>query len=308
MQKDFYLSRYSLIIKKLEAHPTNYNDLEDYLLNSFEFQDAGATSYSIRTLQRDIREISRLFGITIHNKKKGDNRYYIESRPEMEADEYNQKLLESFQISNALSQHPDFADFVFFESRKPTGLEHFYNLFFAIRHRRIINFRHHKYKTDSYSKREVHPLALKESEGRWYLVAVDTGDAQVKSFGLDRIDRLEISKSIFKNKYKFNARKHFRHAFGVMNIADKTPERIHLRCSKEQGRYIASYPIHHSQNIIEENQEFIDFEFLLYPTYDFIQEVLSYGREATILSPQTLISEIRNHLADTLYKYERVAV
>lgn len=71
MKKDFYLARYALIIKKLETTPADYSQLEDYLLTSFEFQDAGVQSYSIRTLQRDIREISRLFNLTIHNKKKG---------------------------------------------------------------------------------------------------------------------------------------------------------------------------------------------------------------------------------------------
>ena len=78
MKKDFYLTRYALIIKKLENAPSTYLQVEDYLLNSFEFQDANIKSYSIRTLQRDIREISNLFNLSIHNKKKGDNRYYID--------------------------------------------------------------------------------------------------------------------------------------------------------------------------------------------------------------------------------------
>ncbi|STD10951.1 MULTISPECIES: hypothetical protein [Chryseobacterium] len=41
MKKDFYLTRYALIIKRLESSPATYSQLEDYLLNSFEFQDAG---------------------------------------------------------------------------------------------------------------------------------------------------------------------------------------------------------------------------------------------------------------------------
>jgi len=41
MKKDFYLTRYALIIKRLESSPATYSQLEDYLLSSFEFQDAG---------------------------------------------------------------------------------------------------------------------------------------------------------------------------------------------------------------------------------------------------------------------------
>ncbi|MDA4694096.1 hypothetical protein NY544_00075, partial [Enterobacter hormaechei] len=121
------------------------------------FQDAKITGYSIRTLQRDIKEIASLFNLNIHNKKKGDNRYYIESRPVMEIDEYNQNLLESFQISNALNLHPDFSSFVFFETRKPTGLEHFYDLFFAIRNKRVVTFEHFSYQTRLMTSRKVQP-------------------------------------------------------------------------------------------------------------------------------------------------------
>ncbi|WP_435524618.1 hypothetical protein [Chryseobacterium indoltheticum] len=70
MKKDFYLTRYALIIKKLESAPATYSQMEDYLLNSFEFQDAGIKSYSIRTLQRDIREISDLLTFLFTTKRK----------------------------------------------------------------------------------------------------------------------------------------------------------------------------------------------------------------------------------------------
>ena len=38
--------------------------------------------------------------------------------------------------------------------------------------------------------RIVHPLALKESRYRWYLVALDEKDSVIKSFALDRISNI----------------------------------------------------------------------------------------------------------------------
>ena len=303
MKKDFFLSRYALIIKKLETAPSNYGQIEDYLLNSFEFQDAGVTSYSMRTLQRDIREISRLFNLTIHNKKKGDNRYYIESRPELEADEYNQKLLESFQVSNALNMHPDFSDFIYFDSRKPTGMQNFYDLFFAIRNKRILNFDYTVYKKQEKTERKVHPLALKESKNRWYLIAADTKDKTLKSFGLDRISFLNVSNSKFREKYKYNLKEHFRNSFGVMSLHGQQPEKIVIECTLEQGEYIRSFPIHKSQKEIPCADEGICFEFFLYPTYDFVQEILSYGKEVKVLEPQSLVSEVKRNLELSLSQY-----
>jgi len=303
MKKDFYLTRYALIIKRLESSPATYSQLEDYLLNSFEFQDADIKSYSIRTLQRDIREILGLFNLSIHNKKKGDNRYYIESRPIMEVDEYNQKLLESFQVSNALNLHPDFSNFIFFESRKPTGVEHFYDLFFAIRNKRVVTFEHYNYKNKLMTSRKVHPLALKESKDRWYLIAIDTKDKALKSFGLDRINYLDVDKNKFREKHSYNFREHFKNAFGVMNLTEQNPQKIVLKCTKHQGEYIKSFPLHQSQQETKATLEETFFEFFLHPTYDFMQEILSYGKEVTVLEPKTLVDDIRNHLQESLNRY-----
>lgn len=308
MKKDFYLARYALIIKKLETAPADYSQLEDYLLTSFEFQDAGVQSYSIRTLQRDIREISRLFNLTIHNKKKGDKRYYIDGRPDMEVDEYNQKLLETFQVNNAINQRPDFAGTVFFESRKPSGVDYFYDLFFAIRNKRIVEFEHYNYKNKIMTSRKVHPLALKQSKDRWYLIAVDTNDKALKSFGLDRINYLDVSDKSFREKYNFNLREHFRNAFGVMNLSEQNPEKIVLRCSRHQGEYIRSFPLHHSQKEIRETPQEIDFEFFLHPTYDFMQEILSYGKEATVLEPKSFVDQIVKQLQETIDNYSQVTL
>lgn len=303
MRKDFYLTRYALIIKKLEAAPATYKQIEEYLLSSFEFQDADITSYSIRTLQRDIREIESLFNLTIHNKKKGDNRYYIESRPVMEVDEYNQKLLESFQISSALNLHPDFSEFIFFETRKPTGLEHFYDLFFAIRNKRVVTFEYFNFKNRLISSRKVHPLALKESKNRWYLIAVDTKDKALKSFGLDRMQYLEVSGGKYREKYDYNFKEHFRYAFGVMNLSEQNPQKIIIRCGKEQGEYIKSFPLHYTQTVLKKTDKEIFFELQLHPTYDFIQEILSFGNTVTVIEPQNVIDTIKNILNLSVANY-----
>jgi hypothetical protein len=71
MKKDFYLTRYALIIKRLERSPATYPELESYLLSSFEFQDANIVSYSIRTLQRDIKDIANLLTLIYTTRKKG---------------------------------------------------------------------------------------------------------------------------------------------------------------------------------------------------------------------------------------------
>lgn len=303
MKKDFYLMRYALIIRRLEKSPATYKQLKDYLLNSFEFQDAGITEYSIRTLQRDLSEINKLFGLTVSNRRNGDNCYYIESRPEMEIDEYNQKLLETYQMGNALNASYEHLDSIFFDNRKPSGLNHFYNLFFAIRNYRIAKFDYYNYQTRKITPRRVHPLALKESKDRWYLIAMDGKDKKLKSFGLDRISNLLVTESMYTNEYNINFREYFKNVFGVIKIENQSPKKIVIECSRQQGEYILGFPLHHSQKVINELGKSIVFEFFLYPTYDFLQEILSYGKEVKVLEPQSLVNEIKNQLVESMKNY-----
>ena len=90
-------------------------------------------------------------------------------------------------MTNAIHASQEYSEYVFLENRQPKGLEHFSGLFYAIRNKRILKFTHYKYWDETVTVRTVHPLALKESQGRWYLLAVDTKDNRLKTFGLDRM-------------------------------------------------------------------------------------------------------------------------
>lgn len=303
MKKDFFLTRYALIIKRLERSAATYEGIEDYLLNSFEFQDAEVYTYSKRTLQRDLRAIQNLFNIEIINDRSNLFKYTIVSRPIMEVDEYNQRLLESYQIINTLNTYPDFEDYVFLESRKHRGINSFYELLHAIRNRKVIQFSYHNYLKNTFTERKVHPLILKESKDRWYLVALDKKDEQVKCFGLDRISNLSLFDATFK-KYEMDFKTYFKYAFGIICFQDQKPYRIVLECSQNQKEYIKSFPLHDSQIIVEETVEKCVFEMLLYPTYDFMQEILSYGKEVKVLEPPILINQIKEQLIASCQNYQ----
>lgn len=302
MKKDFFLTRYALIIKKLEKIPSTYEEIEDYLLHSFEFQDAGVNTYSKRTFQRDLKAIQNLFNLEIVNNRSNDFKYTIISRPIMEVDEYNQRLLESYQIINTLNSYPDFEEFVFLESRKHRGINSFYELLHAIRNRKVIEFKYHNYLKNTHTQRKVHPLILKESKDRWYLVGIDKKDEQMKCFGLDRISNLSMFNATFK-KYEMDFKTYFKYAFGIICFQNQTPYKVILECSNKQKEYIKSFPLHDSQIITEETEETCKFEMMLYTTYDFMQEILSYGKEVKVLEPQVLIDQIKEQLIASCKNY-----
>ena len=137
----------------------------------------------------------------------------------------------------------------------------------------------------------------------WLLLAIDTKDNEFKTFGLDRMNELEITKTKFKEKYSYDFNKMFSSLFGILSSDDK-PETIQLAFTYQQGQYVKNYPLHHSQKIISETQKQVIIELSFAITYDFVQEILHFGEEVKVLQPQRLIDEIAAIAKSIVGKYK----
>jgi predicted DNA-binding transcriptional regulator YafY len=302
MSKENFIARFDLIIRKLEKAPATYQEIEKFLMREGEIRDTDM-AFSRRTLQRDIQDIRRQFGIEIECEKKGDRRYFISDKPE--DDNISRRLMEGYQIVNAIESAKDTAGYVLLETRKATGIEHFYGLLYAVKNKKIVSFKHQKFWDEELTDRTVHPLALKESQGRWYLAATDTKDNKFKTFGLDRISDLDISKSKFKEKYNIDLEEKFKNFFGVLGSNESEPQTVELQFNYEQGQFVKTYPLHHSQKILREEEDNVVLQLKIFITYDFVMELLSFGKNVKVLRPKTLIETVKQSLQKTLKLYKK---
>lgn len=300
MSKQTYLSRYSYIIERLEKGPATYEQIRDHLQLKGEISGE-ELDISQRTLQRDIRDIYNQTGYEILNERRGDKRYYIKERPQDTAT--GNRLLESYQLINIINSSSKYSEVVFLESRQPGGIEHFHLLLHAILKKLPVEFSYSKFSDNSDSVRIVHPLALKEAIGRWYLAAVDTRDGVLKTFGLDRISMPELHKRSFPDKYDADIEGMFRDSFGVMNLTDSGAERVVLSFSEKAGKFVESYPLHHSQKSEGVQKGKAVFSFNLVIAYDFKREIMSYGEEVTVVEPAWLRKEIVRSIQRSLSNY-----
>lgn len=301
MPKENYFNRYAHIIKRLEKGPATFTEISNYLQQQSSIFDIDL-DISQRTFQRDIKEIYSLLGYDIQSEKTGNKRYFIADRPE--AKQHTQRLLESFQIMNALKNAHGFQGAVLLETRKPNGLDHFHGLLYAINEKRIITFEYIKFEDDIVTIRTVHPLALKESQGRWYLVGMEIKANQMKVFGLDRINALDIHKTLYRTNYVINLEAHFKPAFGINTENNTESTKIQLKFAYTQGQYIKSFPLHESQIIIDENSKEVVIGLSIYITWDFIKELLSWGPDMEVISPATLKTQVKSILKKTLKQYD----
>jgi len=299
MSKRESISRYNLIIKKLRKNPATFKEIAEYLAFESELQEYNF-NIGKRTFQRDLDDIRSIYNIDIQydfSRKV----YYIDFD---EQPEVNERILEAFDTFNALNITDRLSNHIHFEKRRPQGTENLYGLLHAIRNHSQIKFVYQKYWEDELTPRQVEPYALKEFRSRWYVLANDLKDQKVKSFALDRLTDLEITKRKFNLPNNFDVNEHFQYSFGIISPNEDKPNEVILSFTPFQGKYIKSLPLHETQQVLVDNELELRIRLTLFITHDFIMELLSYGENLKVIEPISLIDELKTVFRDALNLYE----
>jgi predicted DNA-binding transcriptional regulator YafY len=294
MSKRGYISRYLLILKKLKSKKySSFEEIQEYIEQQVDFlqmqDDSLMVGFSKRTFQRDLKEIRTNFGIDIEFSRSMKGYFIVQN--ELENMNF-QRMLEAFDMFNSLNLAQDLKPYVHIENQKPHGTEHLYGLLHAIKNHFQIEFSHKKFWEDQTKTRKVEPYALKEFKNRWYLVAKDSADNSIKTFGLDRLTELNITRTKFIYPDNFDAREKFRFFFGIISPNELLPEEIILSFDSDQGKFIKSLPLHLTQEIIKEDEAEFIIRLKICVTHDFIMEILSFGDSVKVIQPSSLKASI----------------
>lgn len=283
------LLRYSAIIKKLRSGPANHKEIQTYLDKESEMQGYELKT-SLRTFQRDLDDIRSLFQIDIRYDFSG-KKYRVENT---ENEEYNERILDAFDTINALHLNEGVSKFLDFEKRRASGLEHFHGILHAIKNRFQLNFNYQSFWQDEAFIRKTNPFLLKEFKGRWYLIAEDLNNEEVKTYALDRVRSLEFTKKHFTNPVGFDPKERFRNSFGIINsVSGSVPENVVLSFDPLQGKYVKTQKLHPSQKILIDNESEYRVQLKVYIAFDLLKELLSYGSTLKVIEPLSLINQIK---------------
>ncbi len=282
MSKETYIARYRAIINALE---NSNKDIQEIMFSLKTQSEISGYDFNIskRTFERDVNEIRGMFGIDIRydfTKKK----YFIFENNSKN----NEALLQSFDVFQALKLSAQIGPFIIPEKRRSSGTQHLNGIMHAIQNGLQLKISYHKFYEEVAEKRVLNPYFAIESQGRWYLLATKDGKTTPTTYSLDRIETLEVSNTRFKAEAKIKPQELFEHSFGIIIADDIKPEKVVLEFTSFQGKYINTYPLHHSQKVTTETKKHIAFELYINITHDFIIELQKYGPEVKVLEPKHL--------------------
>ncbi|MDR1592352.1 MAG: WYL domain-containing protein [Prevotellaceae bacterium] len=165
------------------------------------------------------------------------------------------------------------------------------------------SFDYQKFYADNAETKTVNPMSIKEFKYRWYLWAETIMHKNIVCYGLDRMSNLQISAETFLPPANFNLAERLRYCFGIISPNAAESSEVILSFEPFQGQYIKSLPLHHTQQILIDNEKELRISLKIFITFDFVQELLSYGKAVEVIQPQSLIDELKGIYEKALGKY-----
>lgn len=301
--------RHRFILERLRIKPHTFEQLEHYW--EISEMNIERKELSQRTLQRDIPIIAEVYRVLIKC-----NRSTQEYRIIDEAEAFSQNLLEAFDVYHALQNYyGKLSESILFDKRIPQGTQYLSPLLDAIEKQKQIEIHYHKFwGSKEVQIRTIEPYLLKESQRRWYVLALDVDKKLLRVFGLDRIKSIED----MGMKRMYDPPKEIVHffddSFGVWVDNDRTKaEKVLLSFKKQEGdsfftpnpaEYLRAMPLHRSQVFIKDTPEEIILSLKVKITPDFVKEILSYGAYVRVIEPQHLADRIKTEIKNALQLYD----
>lgn len=269
-------------------------DIKKYWERDAKFMDFDSDKLSDRTFFRYKKDIFRLFGIEIECDRRY-NTYFIKEDDFLLSSSFLQTLLNCLSIDGLIRQNPDVINSIYFE-KAPGGMEFLYILVENIikRHRVEIEYRGYRSSSLNSKKYILAPYGLKQLRQRWYVIGKNKDWTDLTVLALDRIISLIPTDEPFKKDRQFNLKKHFDEVIGVTVDKEYDYEEIIVRFYDKQWEYIESLPLHHSQKLVRETEDYKDYKYKLRAEYEFQREILGMGINAEIISPDWLRKDFKD--------------
>ncbi len=254
---------------------------------------------SRRTFINNINAIEELFDIVISHDCL--NRYYIEDDSIFNRGTSRSWLLNAFSVNAMVGDSKKLRSRVVLEEL-PSGQNYLETVIKAMRDNRVLNISYFSYTQNEVFDFEIHPYFVKVFKRRWYVIAYSPLTDDMRVYALDRMKKIEILQKVFKMPGNFEPQDYFKDCFGILNTQTVPVERVVVRTTERNARYLRGLPLHASQKELEKDGNMCVFEYHLKPEFDFIQEILASMDALEVMEPQWL----REKLAATVKAMNKI--
>lgn len=255
-----------------------------------------------RTFHNHRDAILQTFGIEIYNDRTLG--YYILNKEDLEGDGIRKWLFDSISMYNLLNRSTNLRNKILFE-RVPSSQPWLEVIVNAIAEGKAIEVSYQASWSDKPHIYCMHPYCLKLFKQRWYVIARRDEFDNPYVYALDeRMKDIKILNKKLDIPKDFDAKELYKDYYGVI-MDDVDPEKVKIKVDADQVHYYESLPLHETQTIIEQNDDYSIFEYYLAPNYDFMHELLSKGESVEVIEPKWFRDDIKRTIKSMLNRYKK---
>lgn len=185
------------------------------------------------------------------------------------------------------------------------GLEHLELLYQAIVKKIVLRISYRSFKAKNTSEFTFHGFLLKEFNNRWFLVGKKQAKGRIMHLALDRFVAIDFE---LKENYcatDFDPDTYYRNIVGVTLNGLQEPDTIEIWLDAKQAPYVLTKPLHHSQRVMQENEDgSVVLQLTILPNFELERLLLGFGSGLEVLKPEALRTRMTKHFSAALRRYE----
>ncbi len=170
----------------------------------------------------------------------------------------------------------------------------------AVLGRRTVRIRYRTGATGRVGRRDLDPYRVWYRATGLYVVGHDHRSREIRTFAVDRIERIEILDRRFEVDPGFDFDRWVAGSFGVIT---EPAARVRLRFDRRWASYVAEHEWHPSQRARRLAGGELELELAVGPTSELRSWILSFGEGVVVLEPESLRREVVEGLRRALGRY-----
>lgn len=185
------------------------------------------------------------------------------------------------------------------------GIQYLEPLYQAVRKKIALDLTYQPFSTGRSSEFIFHPYILKEYNNRWFVVGKKDTKDRIITLAIDRIKKVTPNLKVDYVREDFDPKEYYKNTYGITVLGPKQLKLITLKIGPLSAPYIKTKPIHHSQKIIEENENgSMTISLYVHHNYELERLILGFGDDVEVLEPKELRDAIITKLSKALHIYQ----
>jgi predicted DNA-binding transcriptional regulator YafY len=135
-----------------------------------------------------------------------------------------------------------------------------------------------------------HPYGMIFNDGGLYCIGNVLKDREIRTLKVDRLGKVKTTELNFNRPKFFSLRQYVGGGFGI--IADRTPMTFRVKFTGWAVSVVREKIFHHTQKITASRDDSLTVEYRLTNPIEFKRWILSFGRQARVLSPEEFRKDI----------------